>query len=233
MVSKGKHRANDLSRAQPDAAHAQARAAIMHTYREVILPSWVRSAAKKAGHHQNTSESFQGLGDEVMSWLGQYSEICKETAKHLHHYKTFLVTSGLEKYYDKGNGFRPSLVRGPPTTLSDTLLRKRVGRRLVASSNPSARRPFGRAQPTLLGRYHVPTPKELSKTHKPNEDIPVARRDLGQPLPAKEVRFKLRPRLLNPYARQMEEAELQEVAIQRGLEDLDKLMAEEGGQRPR
>ena len=237
---------------QPNTAHARARAAIMQTYRENIMPFWVKSAAKSAEYLQNTSKAFEGLSEGLMSWLRQYCEICKETAQQLHSYKAFLLTSGLQKYYNTRDEVRPSLTRRRSSRISNAFPPKRSGRSSLRSTMEAKKRPLWRVRSTFSVRKHLTEITRFVETDKPSGIVRIERRDRRQPLAVRMTRIessddtrvsrtdpgqclpgeagpKRKARFLDADARLVKEAERQEEEIQRGLEDLRKLMAETVG----
>jgi flavin reductase (DIM6/NTAB) family NADH-FMN oxidoreductase RutF len=220
-------RTDDVSATQSTSTHTQARAAIMQVYRKDILPAWIKSAAKMAEHLQNASGSFQGLGNELMASLKQYHEICRETAEQLHAYKAFLFSTGLQKYYNNRDEVRPPHTRHRSSRVSNTRQRKRLEHSLLESKIQATYTPLRRVRPTFSVRKHIAADSQFVKNYKPGDNERVTRGDLGLPLAVTEVGLNRRLRFLDPYARQAEEAEWQEKAIQRGLEDIQKLMAEE------
>src|SRR5438045_5254780 len=88
-------------------------------------------------------------------------------------------------------------------------------------------------RPTFSVRKHVARDSQVMKKYRPiGNGRVVASRHHGPPVAVTEARLDRRPRFLDPYSRQAEEAERQEDAIRQGLEDIRKLMAKEVQKRP-
>src|SRR5438045_2475618 len=76
-------------------------------------------------------------------------------------------------------------------------------------------------RPTFSVRKHVARDSQVMKKYRPiGNGRVVASRHHGPPVAVTEARLDRRPRFLDPYSRQAEEAERQEDAIRQGLEDI-------------
>jgi flavin reductase (DIM6/NTAB) family NADH-FMN oxidoreductase RutF len=205
---------------QSNPAHDQARRAVMRIHQKDILLSWVDWPAKKARRLQRISEDFQGVDDELMLWLRQYGETCEKTAEYLNSYKAFLNASDLYSYWRDELG--RSAEDGPVRTVAQTVPRKWFGRFLKPKK-------YTTKEPPLVKRYMRYDGKGITRK------VPgplVVRKAVVGPSPNEPVEGHIRVKFMDPLARRINLAERQEEGIQRGLEDIKKLMTEEISQRP-
>jgi flavin reductase (DIM6/NTAB) family NADH-FMN oxidoreductase RutF len=227
------YRTDDAFATQSNRARAQARAAVMSVHQKDILLSWIEWPAKMPERLQNIFEDFQGLGDELMSWLRQYGEICEKTAAHLNSYKAFLRTSELEFSDCNRDGVGPSCAKRLSRRASNAVPRKRFGRRSIGSKIYTTKMPLVRVYTTErpLVRGHL-TDTPLIRRHWRNiaRRIPgplVARKAAVGPSPNYPAEDERKIKFKDPYTRLIDLAERREEFIQNGLEDIKRLVADE------
>lgn len=214
------YRADNAFATQSHPAHDQARRAVMRIHQKDILLSWVDWPARKASRLKMISEDFQGVGDELMFWLRQYGEACEKTAEYLNSYKAFLNASDLYSYWRDELG--RSTEDSPVRTVVQTVPRKWFGRFLKPKK-------YATKKPPLVKRYMRYDGKGITRK------VPgplVVRKAVVGPSPNEPAEGHIRVKFMDPLARRIDLAERQEEGIQKGLEDIKRLMAEEILQRP-
>jgi hypothetical protein len=212
-------RADNAFATQSNPAHDQARTAVMRIHQKDILLSWVDWPARKAGRLQRISEDFRGIDDELMLWLRQYGEICEKTAEYLNNYKAFLNASDLYSYWRDELG--RSKEDAPVRTVVQTVPRKWFGRFLMPKK-------YAAKKPPLVKRYMRYDGKGITRK------VPgplVVRKAVVGPSPNEPIESHIRVKFMDPLARRIDLAERQEEGIQKGLEDIERLMAERISQR--
>jgi flavin reductase (DIM6/NTAB) family NADH-FMN oxidoreductase RutF len=214
------YHADNAFATQSNPAHDQARTAVMRIHQKDILLSWVDWPARKAGRLQRISEGFQGIDDELMLWLRQYGEMCERTAEYLNSYKAFLHASDLYNYWRDELG--RSKEDGPIRTVAQTVPRKWFGRFLKPKK-------YATKKPPLIKRYMRYDGKGITRK------VPgplVVRKAVVGPSPNEPAEGHIRVKFMDPLARRIDLAERQEEGIQKGLGDIERLMAEKMLQRP-
>jgi hypothetical protein len=210
------YRTGDLFQIQPYPAHVRARTALMRIGAKDILLSWVGWPAKKPERLQNLSQDFQGLGDQLMLWLRQYGSICETTWEYLCTYKAFLRTSELYNYERDGLGL--SAKEDPARRVANTVSRKWFGRGAI------------------MPKVHTSKKGPLVKRYMRHDGTGVTRRVPGPlvtrkavvgPSPNEPAEDGVRVRFMDPLARRLVSVERQEESVQRGLEDIERMMADE------
>jgi flavin reductase (DIM6/NTAB) family NADH-FMN oxidoreductase RutF len=213
-------RADTAFATQSNPAHDRARTAVMRIHQKDILLSWVDWPARKAARLQRISGDFQGVDDELMLWLRQYAEACEQTAEYLNSYKAFLNASDLYNYWRDEWG--RSGEDGPVRTVAQTVPRKWFGRFLKPKK-------YASKKPPLVKRYMRYDGKGITRK------VPgplVVRKAVVGPSPHEPAEGHVRVKFMDPLARRIDLAERQEEGIQKGLEDIERLMAEHISQRP-
>jgi hypothetical protein len=128
----------------------------MSVHQKDILLSWAEWPAKMPERLQNISEDFQGLGNELMSWLRQYGEICEKTVEHLNVYQAFLRASDLEFSNYNREEVGPSFTKRLSRRASNAVSRKQFGRRSIGSkiypTNMPLVRVYTTERPLVRGR---------------------------------------------------------------------------------